>query len=132
MGKHLGAENGDSVLGTERNQTTGTPRDIVHYSVAPCSYEYLLHLHLINHGSQVTNTVWCVCVCVNLTEVEFGCGSVQATGDERLRGREAWTRENWKVGRGRSPTMKWAFLSPRGQGRSVRFWNIMHLLVLDL
>lgn len=96
MGKHLGAENGDSVLGTERDQTAGTPRDIVHYSVAPCSYEYLLHLHLINHGSQVTNTVWgvCVCVCVNLTGVEFGCCSVQATGDERLRGREAWTRRN--------------------------------------
>lgn len=64
MGKHLGAENGDSVLGTERDQTAGTPRDTVHYSVAPCSYEYLLHLHLINHGSQVTNTVWGVCVCV--------------------------------------------------------------------
>lgn len=44
--RYLGTENSDSILGTEGNQIRGAPRNVIHYSVASCSYEHALHFNL--------------------------------------------------------------------------------------
>lgn len=52
--RNLGGEYSNGVLGTKGYQITSSPWNIVHNSVAPCSYKHFLHLHssIYWHGHQ--------------------------------------------------------------------------------
>lgn len=57
--KHLGTEDGDGVLGAERHQAAGAPRDVVHDPVASGPDERPAHAdltswtgHSVEHGAR--------------------------------------------------------------------------------
>lgn len=43
--RNLWAENSDGVLSTKSYQIRGTPRNVIHYSVATCSYKHPLYFN---------------------------------------------------------------------------------------
>lgn len=64
----LGAENSNGILSTERNQITGSPRNVIHYSVASCSYKQSIHFNFNSNSTGIT-TIICIHDCTKTIQV---------------------------------------------------------------